>query len=168
MIMMPTILFVDDEPQVTSAIKRLLRKEPWRILEASSGKDALAILAREEVDIVVSDELMPGMSGSELLARVCHDYPDTIRMVLTGHASLDAAIRAINEGEIWRFFVKPCQEADLLISIRQALQQRMLLRENRELNRRLHEQTAALRELEAKEPGITQVVRDENGTIVLD
>jgi two-component system, probable response regulator PhcQ len=166
--MRSTILFVDDEANVTAALKRVLRREPWRILEAHSGTEALSLLARETIDVIVSDEQMPGMSGCELLARVCRDHPETVRMILTGHASLETAIRAVNEGEVWRFFVKPCQEADLIISIRQALQQQALQNDNRNLTRRLQEQATTLSELERRNPGITQVEREADGTIIVD
>ena len=118
------VLFVDDEPKVTRAIKHTLRKENYEILSAVSAQEALGILERESVDVVVSDEQMPGMSGSELLARVCREYPDTVRIILTGQASLEAAVRAINEGEIYRFLEKPCDAEELATAIRQALQQR--------------------------------------------
>jgi len=81
------VLFVDDELHVTEGLKRALRKEPYEIMSANSADKALEILARQPVDIVVSDEKMPGMSGSEFLTVVCRKYPDTIRIILTGHAS---------------------------------------------------------------------------------
>jgi two-component system probable response regulator PhcQ len=73
------------------------------------------------VDVVISDEKMPGMSGSEFLSLVRQEYPDTIRIILTGYGSLESAIRAINEGEIYRLFTKPCNVIDLAITIRLAL-----------------------------------------------
>jgi len=86
------VLIVDDEPHVTEGLKRVLRKEPYEILTASSANQALSILDREAIDVVISDDKMPGMSGSELLSIVSLDYPDTIRIMLTGHASLDKFI----------------------------------------------------------------------------
>ena len=75
------VIFVDDKPAITDALKRALRKEPYEILTANSAAEALAILAEIQVDVVVSDEMMPGMSGSEFLAVVRRRYPDTIRII---------------------------------------------------------------------------------------
>ncbi len=122
--MQPRVLLVDDEPHVTEALKRVLREEAYDIRTASSARTALQILAREAVDVVVSDERMPGMSGSEFLATVRRSYPNTVRILLTGHANLEAAVRAINEGEIYRFLTKPCKEADLTRAIEHALRRK--------------------------------------------
>lgn len=162
------VLFVDDEPHVTEALKRSLSKQPYEVLSANSAEEALKILEREPVHVVVSDEKMPGMSGSEFLAIVCQKYPGTIRMILTGQASLEAAIRAINEGEIYRFFTKPCNGADLAITIRQALQLKDLMAESLRLRQTVRRQTAILQELEKEHPGITGVKRNLEGTIVVD
>lgn len=99
-----TILLVDDEPNVTDALKRSMRNEPYELLTASSAASAQQILAGRHVDVVVSDEQMPGMAGSEFLSWVRAQFPHTIRMILSGQATLAAAIRAINEGEVYRFF----------------------------------------------------------------
>jgi CheY-like chemotaxis protein len=101
-----TVLFVDDEPNVTDGLKRALRREPYEFLTATSGAAALKILEGQYVDVVVSDEQMPGMSGSVFLSTVRKQFPHTIRMILSGQASLEAAVRAINEGQVHRFFLK--------------------------------------------------------------
>jgi len=121
----PCVLLVDDEPLITTTLKRVLRKEPYDICTANSGAEALQILARKPVDVIVSDERMPGMSGSEFLAVARQQYPDTARIILTGQANLEAAIRAINEGAICRFLTKPCKEDDLTLAIGEALRQKM-------------------------------------------
>ncbi len=164
----PTVLLVDDDPGVPAALARLLRREPWRILVAHSGEEALDILGREEVDVIVTDEQMPGMRGSELLAAVRRRRPEVVGMILSGQATLEAAIRAINEGRIWRFFVKPANPVDLRFSIRQALELRELLAENRRLAAELEERDRVLRELEERHPGITELREDEEGAILLD
>jgi two-component system, probable response regulator PhcQ len=163
-----TILFVDDEPLVTQALKRALHKEPYRILSANSAAQALEILARQSVDVVISDEMMPGMLGSEFLAVVYRDYPDTIRIILTGHANLKTAVRAINEGHIYRFLTKPCNEVELSVTLRQALQQKELMAKSRQLLHTVKHQYAILEDLEKAHPGITSVDRDSTGVIVLD
>lgn len=140
------VLFVDDEPHVLAALRRALRKEPYQVRCASSAAEALALMAQIAVDVVVSDEQMPGMSGSELLAEVRRRYPDTVRMMLSGKATLEGAIRAINDGEIYRFFTKPCNELDLATTIRHALEQKDLVEANR---RHVAELAAANKELES-------------------
>jgi DNA-binding NtrC family response regulator len=162
------ILFVDDEPNVTAALKRACWREPYEVLSAGSAKEALGILAQREVDVVVSDERMPEMSGSEFLAQVRKRHPHTIRIILTGQATLDAAIRAINSGEVYRFFTKPCNEVDLKITLRQALQQRELAAQSRRLLREYRRKSSVLEEIERENPGITRVCTDGSGAILLE
>lgn len=119
------VLLVDDEPSVTDALRRALRgRIPGTVLTATSAREALAILAREPVDVIVSDEQMPEMSGSELLSRVRTAHPRTVRIILTGQASFESAIRAINDAEIYRFLTKPCRTDDLIACIDSAIRAR--------------------------------------------
>ncbi|MFN8546228.1 MAG: response regulator [Candidatus Binatia bacterium] len=127
------MLLVDDDPALLGALRRALRREPYEILVASNAPEALATLAARRIDVVVSDETMPGMTGTELLARVHASHPHTIRMMLTGRGSLPLAVRAINRGQVHRFFAKPCDPTDLASAIQQALQQRALLDGSRRL-----------------------------------
>ncbi|RYZ02087.1 MAG: EAL domain-containing protein [Myxococcales bacterium] len=117
---MPTVLFVDDEPHVTANFRIMFRKEPFKVLVANSGAQALELMATSPVDIVVSDEQMPDMPGSVLLAEARRLYPETVRVILTGEASLDAAIAAINHAGIFRFLRKPCAAEELLACLREA------------------------------------------------
>ena len=162
------VLVVDDEPTITELLKDALSREPNIILSAGSAEEALSMLAREQVDVVISDERMPGMLGSEFLAIVRKKYPDTIRMILTGYASLESAIRAINEGEIYRFFTKPCNIFDLAVTVRQALQQKDLMKESQRLLKMVKQQSAVIDDLEKEYPGITKVKKDASGEIVID
>ncbi|MCB9726028.1 MAG: EAL domain-containing protein [Spirochaetaceae bacterium] len=120
----PRILFVDDEPSVVKNLSLLLRNEPWEVLTATSGAEALSLLREKPCDVVVSDERMPEMSGAEFLSHVYRDFPDTTRIILSGQASLDATIRAINDAGIFRFLTKPCAKADLVQCLRSALEAR--------------------------------------------
>jgi len=163
-----TILLVDDEPLVTEALKRALRKEPYLVLNARSAAEALRILEKHPVDVVVSDERMPGMTGSEFLAVVCRKYPETMRIILTGHADLESALRAINEGHVYRFLRKPCNEAELIHTLRQAVQQKDLASGSRRLLHAFRKQQSELNALEKEHPGIRTVKRDERGAIVLE
>ena len=162
------ILVVDDEPHVTEALVRMLHREPYEVLSANTANEALEILARETISVVISDEKMPGIQGAEFLALVYRDYPDTVRIMLTGHANLDLAMRAINEGQIYRFFVKPCNEQEIVYTIRQAVQQRELAEKSRQLLQKVKEQDFVLQWLENDNPGITKIERDSSGAIILD
>jgi len=102
-----TLLLVDDEEEVGAALERLLRRDGYQILRASSGQEGLDILALHEVGVIISDQRMPGMSGVEFLTQVKEQYPLTIRIILSGYADLDSVTEAINRGAIYKFFVKP-------------------------------------------------------------
>ena len=141
-----TVLLVDDEPNVVDGLTCVLRKESYDILTANSAEEAARILQDKSVDLIVSDEEMPGMSGTEFLGRVAKEYPDTVRIVLTGHPSLPAALRAINEGQVYQFFTKPCNEIDLAITIRRALEQKDLLAKSRDLLEVTKRQSALIHE----------------------
>jgi len=165
---MKAILFVDDDPLVLDAAVRALHKEPYELLGATSAEKALEILSERQVDVIVTDEQMPGMLGSELLSLVAKDYPDTMRIILTGHANVDAAVRAINEGQIYRFLIKPSHAAELAISIRQALEHKELLEMSRKLLKQNKVQSTLLQNLEKDHPGITRLNTDSSGTVILD
>ena len=166
--MAPVILIVDDQPSVLEMMHAFFTGESYRVFKADSGPAALALMAREPVDVVISDERMPGMAGTELLARVRRQYPDTIRIVVTGHADLDTALRAINEGEIFRFFTKPCNMVDLAVTIRHGLEKRALEKENRRLAAIVKRQMATIKTLESQCPGIFSVKRDPDGAVIIE
>ena len=119
--MSPVVLFVDDEPHVTASIRASMRSSPFEVVTATSAREGLDVLASNHVDVVVSDERMPEMSGSAFLTRVRQDYPETQRIILTGEASLDSTIAAINGAAIFRFLVKPCGVEEMTVAIEDAL-----------------------------------------------
>ena len=139
-----TILLIDDDPNILSALARTPRKEPYGIMTAKSAEEAAGIIENQMVDLIVCDEEMPGMSGTEFLATIAHDDPDIVRIVLTGHASLPIALSAINEGKVYQFFTKPCNEIDLAITIRRALEQKDLMAKSRELLEVTKQQSAVI------------------------
>jgi two-component system, probable response regulator PhcQ len=147
------------------ALSSLLTDE--RIKSMVTHLDYLPSMPTLFKNLVVSDEQMPEMSGSTLLAEVRRRHPDTGRIILTGRASVEAAIRAINEGHVFRFLLKPCLEAELICAIRQALQLRALQCENSRLTQALSDQAEQLRDLELSNPDITRVERTADGTIVI-
>lgn len=127
------VLFVDDEENILHSIKRELRKR-FEIHTAGSGTEALDVLKNQgPFAVIVSDMRMPGMDGIQLLAAVKDQYPDTIRMMLTGNADQETAIEAVNKGQIFRFLNKPCPTPTLVMAIVLALRQYRLVTAEREL-----------------------------------
>ena len=102
-----TVLFVDDEERVLSCLKGGLLDEPYKTLFAKSGKEALEILEKNEVHVIVTDMRMPEMSGLELLRAVKEKYPHIVRMVLSGYTQVTTLLTAINQGTIFKFITKP-------------------------------------------------------------
>ena len=115
-----TILLVDDEPSILSALKRLLRREGYTILTAENGLEGLNLLAGNEVGVVISDARMSPTNGSDFLAKVREMYPDTIRIILSGYTDLQAITEAVNKGEIYKFLTKPWEDEKLLKTIHAA------------------------------------------------
>ena len=141
----PSILLVDDEPNVVSALRRVFRPAGYDIVTADSGETALEILASTDIDLIVSDMRMPHMSGAEFLARARALYPDTMRILLTGYAEIASVVQAVNEGGVYRYLNKPWDDHDLLLTIEQALEQRRLRREAARLAALTEAQNEALR-----------------------
>ncbi|MBI2381864.1 MAG: EAL domain-containing protein [Gammaproteobacteria bacterium] len=118
-----TLLIVDDEPHVQSAVKRALRNSGYRILTASGAAEGLKLLAQHEIQVILTDQRMPEMSGSEFLSRVKELYPDTIRLVLSGHTELATLTEAINRGAIYKFLTKPWSDEHLQEQVQDAFRQ---------------------------------------------
>ncbi|MFZ5724676.1 MAG: EAL domain-containing protein [Pseudomonadota bacterium] len=123
-----TILLVDDEPNILRALTRTLRRDGYHILVAGSAGEAFSLLAQHEVQLIISDQRMPGMIGTEFLSRVKELYPQTTRIVLSGYADLKTVTDAINKGAVYRFLTKPWEGDALRQEIRSALQQQRLVR----------------------------------------
>ncbi len=118
------ILLVDNEENVRFGFAHIMRDQPFEILTARTAVNAMSFLTRYEIDLVVSDERMPGMSGIDLLTWIADNNPDVVRIMLTGQATLPSAIRAINDARVHRFLVKPCDPVELALTIRKALEER--------------------------------------------
>ncbi|MFT5098820.1 MAG: response regulator RpfG family c-di-GMP phosphodiesterase [Flavobacterium sp.] len=123
------ILFVDDEKSILSSLRRLFRTSPYELLTAISGAEALDILKVRMVDLVVSDMRMPEMDGAEFLTKVASQWPETIRILLTGYSDLESTIAAVNNGRIYRYLSKPWEENDLRMTIHQALEKKTIEKE---------------------------------------
>lgn len=127
-----TLLLVDDEENILAALRRLLRRDGYRILCATSGKDGLALLEKEpNVDIIMSDQRMPHMTGTAFLRQARNLSPDSIRIVLSGYTDLESVTEAINEGAVYKFLTKPWDDEILRLSIKEALQFKWTTDENR-------------------------------------
>ena len=129
-----TLLLVDDEPNVLASLKRLFRKDGHSIVTANSGAEGLEVLAAQKVDVIISDQRMPGMTGVEFLRQAKLKYPDTIRIVLSGYTELQSVTDAINEGAIYRFLTKPWDDEQLREQISKAFEHKELLEDNQQLD----------------------------------
>ncbi|AGH45656.1 sigma-54-dependent transcriptional regulator [Paraglaciecola psychrophila] len=116
-----SILFVDDEPEILTALTRLLRSKDLTVHTAISGEKGLQILEQQNIDIVVSDKNMPGMNGNEFLQKVAEQWPETVRIMLTAYTELNDVIAAINSGRVWSYMTKPWNNDELKLNIQQAL-----------------------------------------------
>lgn len=164
-----TVLLVDDEPNLLAALQRALRKEPYTIITATSAQDGWVILQGRHIDLVISDQDMPEIPGTVFLAQVRKTFPDTVRFMLTGKATVDIAIQAINAGAISRFFTKPYNHEELAALIRKALEQKDLLAETKKVMRFIKErQSDKHKFLERLSPAITTVQRSHSGTIIVE
>ena len=135
-----TLLFVDDEQGILRALKRLFFDDDYRIITCTEPQQALEIMEKEDVQLVISDQKMPQMSGIELLARMKKKWPATVRIMLTGFADIGTIMAAVNEGSVYKFITKPWNDDDLKLTVRLALEQYALKKENSELKALTREQ----------------------------
>lgn len=143
----PTLLCVDDEANILSALKRLFRPQGYRILTATSGQEGLTLMESESVDLVISDMRMPEMNGAQFLEQVKTRWPNTVRLLLTGYAEMSATVDAINKGGIYRYISKPWEDTDMIVLVREALERLNLEREKRRLEELNHRQNEELKDL---------------------
>jgi DNA-binding NtrC family response regulator len=162
------VLFVDDEANVLKALRRSLRREDYDCVFAEGPDEALELLKEHEIDLVVSDHLMPSMDGLTFLKLVKSIYPTIVRVILTGHADLQMAIEAINEGEVFRFLTKPWNDIELKVTLKQMLDFIELRRENQSLMDTVRKQKHFIDRMDYEHPGIFDVERDDSGAIVID
>ena len=163
-----SLLIVDDEAFVRNALVRALRTEDYEIRTADGPKSAWEQLTERPADIVISDFKMPRMSGLELLQRVRETFPDSIRLMLTGHADVETVIDAVNNSEIYRFLTKPWNDDELKLALKLAAAHLDTVRDNRRLTRLVSQQAELIRRIESRNPGISHVARTETGAVVID
>ncbi len=155
-----TLLVVDDEKEITSSLVALFRRT-YRVLPANDAAAALAILAEEPVDVLMTDQKMPGTSGTEMLEEVSVSHPEVIRILLTGYADIQAAIDAINKGQVYRYLTKPWNPEELMTTVRQAVERREMISERARLVTELQAANAELREIDRLRSAFIEVVGHE-------
>jgi len=148
------LLLVDDEQNILSSLRRLLRRDGYTIFSAPSGREGLEILREENIGVIISDQRMPEMVGSEFLEQAKEIRPDTIRIILSGYTELNSVTEAINRGAVFKFLTKPWDDALLREHVQQAFLQYEMAAENRRLNAQLinsnHALTALIGDLEER------------------
>jgi diguanylate cyclase (GGDEF)-like protein/PAS domain S-box-containing protein len=142
-----TLLLVDDEENILASLKRLLRRGDYHIVTATSAAEGLQRLAEIDVDVIVSDQRMPNMTGVEFLRRAKDLYPHTVRIVLSGYTELQSITAAINEGAIYKFLTKPWEDDLLRANIEEAFRQKELADENRRLDQEVRSANTELADL---------------------
>lgn len=159
------ILLVDDEASITKALYRTFRKEGYKIFTASSGSEGLALLKKVErpISLIISDQRMPEMTGAQFLEKAKKIFPDVIRFLLTGYSDMDAIVDAVNQGEIHRYLTKPWNDKDLLLQVRQSLEQFELRIENRRLQLLTQKQNKELKEFNKR---LEQKVEERSREII--
>lgn len=141
------LLLVDDEQNILASLRRLLRRDGYNIFTATNGAEGLAILKVEDIGVIVSDQRMPEMIGSDFLGFAKMLKPDTIRIILSGYTELTSVTDAINHGAVFKFLTKPWDDELLRDHVRQAFVQYELAAENQRLNDELKSTNSALSEL---------------------
>jgi response regulator RpfG family c-di-GMP phosphodiesterase len=142
-----SVLFVDDEKNILSSLRRLFRQEGYTIHLANSGVEGLEILRHHHIDLVVSDMRMPEMNGAQFLQQVAEQWPGTVRILLTGYSEISCTIDAINKGRIYQYISKPWEDNDIKLSVRQALRGKQIERERDHLLKVTRQQNEELEQL---------------------
>ena len=172
------ILAIDDEENILRSLKRLLMDDHFEVLTATSGKDALDILkANPDIALIVSDQRMPGMTGVDVLEQAKEIVPDTVRILLTGYADINATMDAINRGGAHRYVTKPWKDEELIQIIQDAVQRYNLIKDNKrltavvkrqneelkdwnsQLEDRVHKQTAEIQEQNKELQGLNEKLK---------
>lgn len=162
------LLLVDDEPGILRALARVFRQENYEVVTAANAEEGLRQIAEGPFHLVISDFLMPGMDGARFLHEVKERSPDTIRIMLTGHANTDAVMGAINDGAVYKFILKPWNDDDLRITVALALEQHDLITRNRALkadNEKKQKEISALSRLAASHRSRLGIMLHKHGLL---
>lgn len=159
------ILIVDDEDKILNALERLLEEEAYVVYRSNSGKEGIEIMdGNPQIGVILSDQRMPGMSGTEFLREVKQRHSNVVRMILSGYSELSTITQAINEGSIFKFVTKPWDETQLLNIINEAFEYFELADENRKLTQELKESNQKLAELNSE---LEKIVEDKTHNLKL-
>lgn len=139
------LLIVDDEIEVTKSLARQFRRQ-YKVHTATNVTDAIKIMENENIQVVISDQRMPGLTGVDFFHKIKDRYPDALKLILTGYSDIEAVIGAINEGQVFRYITKPWNPVELEITIKEAFEKYELITKNRKLMRNLHEANHNLEE----------------------
>ena len=131
------ILLVDDEPNITRSIKRICRGKGYDIYVAESAAEALELIPKEGIQVILSDQLMPEMTGSELFEKIQIEFPSVIRILLTGYTAIEGLTSAVNEGAVFRILFKPWEDENLLHTIDDAFDYYFIRDKNKQLTEEL-------------------------------
>ncbi len=163
------ILLLDDERNILNALTRLLRSEERQIFTAETAAEAWKELREVGgVDLVISDNRLPDISGIDFLVKVRQLFPDTIRILITGYPGLDSAIEAINKGQVYRYIPKPWENKELKLIVQQALDYYDVVKDNRALLRIARHQAELLKAAQKRYPELSQTGFDKAGMYIID
>lgn len=166
MIKKHTILVVDDEEMFIEYIQRVMSDENYNVITVASGQEGLDILEKQQVSMVISEYEIPLMNGLEFLEKVRIIYPNILTIMVTEHADIELAIRAINEAGVYKFLLKPLDDIYFKNMIKKTLESLQVIKERDVLIRKVKTHESTLKDLEKRYPGITKVERDEDGYIL--
>src|SRR5438874_6176299 len=155
-----TILVVDDEPDVVQSVKDLLRLD-YNVLGTTHAEEAVKMMQEREVDVVMTDQRMPDMTGVELLSQIKGPYPEATRLLFTGYADIRAVIEAINQGNVYRYITKPWDPDELQTIIREACERHDLIVQRRVLMDELEKRNDELRVANDLKAAFIQVASHE-------
>jgi len=161
-----TILVVDDEELFIEYIQRMMSDENYNVVTAASAQEGLDILEKQQVSMVISEYEIPLINGLEFLEKVRIIYPNILTVMVTEHADIDLAIKAINEAGVYKFILKPLDDIDFKNMIKKTLESLQVIKERDVLIRKVKTHESTLKDLEKRYPGITKVERDEDGYIL--
>ncbi|WP_297087220.1 hybrid sensor histidine kinase/response regulator [uncultured Draconibacterium sp.] len=139
------LLVIDDEVEITKSIFRQFRRK-YKVHTATNGNDAIKIMEEQPIQVVLSDQRMPGMTGVDFFNRIKNKYPDALKLILTGYSDIEAVVGAINEGQVFRYLTKPWSPVELDLAIKEAFEKHELITNNKKLLVKLKEANAHLEE----------------------
>jgi len=163
------ILIIDDEPNILNSLRRTLTWEDTEVYTAEDADKASGVLKKEQdIEVIICDNRLPGISGIEFLTKIKPMYPDTIRILITGYPDLSTAMDAINKAHIWRYILKPLEIEELKMLIKQAFLYYRILRENRILLQIARQQAEWLKILQERYPEIVEKEVDKSSIYIID